>query len=144
MLCSKRDAAVRRLFCRASKQQHTNSPRTITIDRIAASPSATRTIKAGELWWFPELRQREYLDTIIGQDHRQPRDHGHDPQRPGSAHGRPVQAASSVALFNGAAWGYRLRAVLQPFPNIATECQIALNHIFHAPRYCWPIPSIDS
>ncbi|WP_119681423.1 IS6 family transposase [Indioceanicola profundi] len=72
LLSARRDAAAaRRFFRKALKQAHTVNPRTITVDKNAAYPSATKTMKrAGELWRFAKLRQRKYLNTIVEQDHR--------------------------------------------------------------------------
>lgn len=72
LLSAKRDAAAaRRFFRKALRQRHTVNPRTITVDKNAAYPSATKAMKkAGELWRFSKLRQRKYLNNIVEQDHR--------------------------------------------------------------------------
>ncbi|WP_207462788.1 IS6 family transposase [Azospirillum sp. SYSU D00513] len=72
LLSAKRDAAAaRRFFRKVLKQAHTVNPRTVTVDKNAAYPSATRAMKkAGELWRFTKLRQRKYLNNIVEQDHR--------------------------------------------------------------------------
>jgi transposase-like protein len=72
LLSAKRDAgAARRLFRKALKQPHTVNPRTITVDRNAAYPSAAKAMKtAGELWRFAKLRQVKHLNNIVEQDHR--------------------------------------------------------------------------
>ena len=72
LLSAKRDAATaRRFFRKALKQAHTVNPRTLTVDKNAAYPSATKTMKkAGELWRFAKLRQVKYLNNIVEQDHR--------------------------------------------------------------------------
>ncbi|WP_119681912.1 IS6 family transposase [Indioceanicola profundi] len=72
LLSARRDAAAaRRFFRKALKQAHTVNPRTITVDKNAAYPSATKTMKrTGELWRFAKLRQRKYLNNIVEQDHR--------------------------------------------------------------------------
>ena len=72
LLSAKRDtAAARRFFRKALKQAHTVNPRTVTVDKNAAYPSATKAMKkAGELWRFAKLRQVKYLNNIIEQDHR--------------------------------------------------------------------------
>ncbi|MCM8735438.1 DDE-type integrase/transposase/recombinase [Azospirillum sp. A1-3] len=72
LLSAKRDAAAaRRFFRKALKQAHTVNPRTLTVDKNAAYPSATKTMKqAGELWRFTKLRQVKYLNNIVEQDHR--------------------------------------------------------------------------
>lgn len=71
-LSVKRDAtATKRFFRKALKQSHTVSPRTITVDKNAAYPVATKAMKrAGELWRFAELRQMKLLNTFVEQDHR--------------------------------------------------------------------------
>jgi transposase-like protein len=68
LLSSKRDAAAARCFFRkALKQPHTVTPRTITVDKNPAYPSASKSMKkAGELSRFARLRQVKYLE----QDHR--------------------------------------------------------------------------
>ena len=69
LLSAKRDAAAtQRFFRKALKQVHTVNPRTLTVDKTAAYPSATK--KAGELWRFTKLRQVKYLNNIVEQDHR--------------------------------------------------------------------------
>src|SRR3712207_566633 len=72
-LSAKRDAAAaQRFFRKALNQPHTVNPRTITVDKNAAYPSATKAMKkkAGELWRFSKLRQARYLNNIVEQDHR--------------------------------------------------------------------------
>jgi transposase, IS6 family len=68
----KRDAAAgRRFFRKALKQPHTVKLRTITVNKNAAYPIATRAMKrAGELWHFAKLRQVKFLNNIVEQDHR--------------------------------------------------------------------------
>ena len=72
LLSAKRDAAAaRRFFRKALKQAHTVNPRTLTVDKNAAYPSATKAMKkSGELWRFTRLRQVKYLNNIVEQDHR--------------------------------------------------------------------------
>jgi transposase-like protein len=72
LLSPKRDAAAaRRFFRKALKQLHTVSPRTITVDKNAAYPVATKAMKRdGELWRFAKLRQVKFLNNIVEQDHR--------------------------------------------------------------------------
>jgi transposase, IS6 family len=72
LLSPKRDApAARRFFRRALTQSHTVNPRTITVDKNAAYPIATKTMKQhGELWHFAKLRQVKFLNNIVEQDHR--------------------------------------------------------------------------
>jgi transposase-like protein len=59
LLSGKRDAAAaRRFFRKALKQSHTVRPRTITVDKNPAYPSASKSMKkAGELSRFARLRQ---------------------------------------------------------------------------------------
>ena len=62
---------ARRFFRKALKQAHTVNPRTLTVDKNAAFPSATKAMKkSGELWRFTKLRQVKYLNNIVEQDHR--------------------------------------------------------------------------
>jgi transposase-like protein len=72
LLSPERDAvAARRFFRTALKQSHTVSPRTITVDKNAAYPTAVKTMKQrGELWRFAKLRQVKFLNNIVEQDHR--------------------------------------------------------------------------
>jgi transposase-like protein len=72
LLSPKRDAAAaRRFFRKALGQPHTVNPRTITVDKNAAYPIATKAMKGvGELWRFAKLRQVKFLNNIVGQDHR--------------------------------------------------------------------------
>jgi transposase, IS6 family len=72
LLSAKRDAAAaRRFFRKALSQPHTVNPRSITVDKNAAYPCATKRMKnAGELWRFSRLRQAKYLNNIVEQDHR--------------------------------------------------------------------------
>jgi transposase, IS6 family len=72
LLSPRRDAAAaRRFFRKALKQPHTVNPRTITVDKNAAYPIATKAMKrAGELWRFAKLRQVKFLNNIVEQDHR--------------------------------------------------------------------------
>ena len=72
LLSPKRDAmAARRFFRKALKQPHTVNPRTITVDKNAAYPIATKAMKKeGALWRFAKLRQVKFLNNIVEQDHR--------------------------------------------------------------------------
>jgi transposase, IS6 family len=72
LLSAKRDAAAaRRFFRKALKQQHSVTPRTITVDKNPAYPSAIKFMKkARELSPFARLRQVKYLNNIVEQDHR--------------------------------------------------------------------------
>ncbi|CAO3455064.1 Mobile element protein [Azospirillum largimobile] len=47
------------------------NPRTLTVDKNAAYPSASKIMKkGGELWRFTKLRQFKYLNNIVEQGHR--------------------------------------------------------------------------
>ena len=72
LLSAKRDAAAaRRFFRKALNQPHTVNPRTLTVDKNAAYPCATKRMKkAGERRRFAKLRQAKYLNNIVEQDHR--------------------------------------------------------------------------
>jgi IS6 family transposase len=72
LLSAKRDAsAALRFFRKALKLPHTVTPRTITVDKNPAYPSASKSMKkAGELSRFARLRQVKYLNNIVEQDHR--------------------------------------------------------------------------
>jgi transposase, IS6 family len=72
LLSPKQDAAAaKRFFRKALRQPHTVNPRTITVDKNAAYPIATKAMKrAGELWRFAKLRQVKFLNNIVEQDHR--------------------------------------------------------------------------
>jgi transposase-like protein len=72
MLSAKRDArAAERFFRKALKAAHTQSPRVVNVDKNAAYPKATNTLKANDtLPERTELRQNKYLNNIVEQDHR--------------------------------------------------------------------------
>ncbi|WP_210345903.1 IS6 family transposase [Microvirga soli] len=72
LLSPKRDTvAARRFLRKALGQPHTVNPRTITVDKNAAYPIATKAMKRdGELWRFAKLRQVRFLSNIVEQDHR--------------------------------------------------------------------------
>jgi transposase-like protein len=72
LLSAKRDTgAARRFFRKALRQLHTVNPRSITVDKNAAYPCATKRMKkAGELWRFSKLRQAKHVSNIVEQDHR--------------------------------------------------------------------------
>jgi transposase-like protein len=64
-------AAARRFFRKALKQSHTVSPRTITVDKNTAYPTAMKAMKrGGQLWRFAKVRQVKFLNNIVEQDHR--------------------------------------------------------------------------
>jgi transposase, IS6 family len=71
-LWAKRDAvAARRFFREALRQPHAVDPRTITVDRNAAHPIATKAMrKDGTLRGFATLRQVTLLNAVVEQDHR--------------------------------------------------------------------------
>lgn len=72
LLSAKRDTeAAKRFFRKALGQPHTVNPRPITVDKNPAYPRAIAAMKEeGELWRFPRLRQRKFLNNIVEQDHR--------------------------------------------------------------------------
>ncbi len=72
LLSPKRDAAAaKRFFRKALRPSHRVNPRTITVDKNAASPLATQAMKqGGELWRFARLRQVKFLNNIVEQEHR--------------------------------------------------------------------------
>jgi IS6 family transposase len=72
LLSPKRDAAAaRRFFRKALKQPHIVNPRTITVDKNAAYPIATKAMKQdGGLRRFAKLRHVKFLNNIVEQDHR--------------------------------------------------------------------------
>jgi transposase-like protein len=72
LLSLKRDAAAaRRFFREALGQPHTVNPRTVTVDKNAAYPIATKAMKReGTLWRIAKLRQVKFLNNIVEQDHR--------------------------------------------------------------------------
>jgi len=72
LLSAKRDAvATKRFFRKALRQPHTVNPRTITVDKNAAYPIATKAMKReGTLRRFAKVRQVKFLNHIVEQDHR--------------------------------------------------------------------------
>jgi transposase-like protein len=72
MLSAKRDArAAERFFRKAMNAAHNQEPRVINVDKNAAYPKATDTLKAEDtLPETTELRQNKYLNNIVEQDHR--------------------------------------------------------------------------
>jgi IS6 family transposase len=72
LLSARRDAeAAKRFFRKALGQPHTVNPRTITVDKNPAYPSAVEQMKEdGELWRRSRLRQCKFLNNIVEQDHR--------------------------------------------------------------------------
>ncbi|WP_414476149.1 IS6 family transposase [Microvirga sp. M2] len=104
LLSPRRDAAAARWFVRkALKQPHTVNPRTITVDKNAAYPVATKAMKrAGELWRFAKLRQVKFLNNIVEQDHR----HIKRLVRPGLGFKSFVTASRTIA-------GYEIMAMVR-------------------------------
>jgi len=72
MLSAKREAhAAERFLRKALKALHNQEPRVINVDKNAAYPKATDTLKAEDtLPETTELRQNKYLNNIVEQDHR--------------------------------------------------------------------------
>ena len=55
----------------AAKVAFSVNPRTLTVDKNAACPSAAKAMKKdGELWDFAKPRQCKHPHTIVEQDHR--------------------------------------------------------------------------
>ena len=103
LLSAKRDAAAaRRFFRKALTQAHTVSPRTFTVDKNAAYPSAIKVMKKeSELRRFTKLRQAKYLNNIVEQDHRRMVRKGQVAAIP--ANDMPAQATFVASLFGVAA-----------------------------------------
>ncbi len=72
LLTAKRDAqAAKRFFRKAMKAVHTQEPRVINVDYIAAYPKAIDELKEKKELSEPvELRQNKYLNNLVEQDHR--------------------------------------------------------------------------
>jgi transposase, IS6 family len=72
LLSPKRDAqAAKRFFSKALAALHTGTPRVFTVDKNAAYPKVLKELKSDGL--MPdscELRQSNYLNNLIEQDHR--------------------------------------------------------------------------
>ena len=63
--------AARRFLRKTLKPPHTVNPRTITVDKNAAYPTAMNTMQqGGEHWRCAKLRQVKHLNNIVEQDHR--------------------------------------------------------------------------
>jgi IS6 family transposase len=71
-LSATRDAeAAKQFFHKTLSTAHTVTPRVITVDKNAATPSALADLKsAGTVPQTCELRQVKYRNLIIEQDHR--------------------------------------------------------------------------
>jgi transposase, IS6 family len=64
-------AAAKRFLLKTLAAPHTSSPRVINVDKNAAYPKAFNELKAeGHLPASCELRQIQYLNNLIEQDHR--------------------------------------------------------------------------
>jgi len=72
LLSATRDTtAAQRFFSKALGASHTITPRVITVDKNAAYPKALTELKAvGAVPAACELRQSQYLNNRIEQDHR--------------------------------------------------------------------------
>ena len=72
LLSAKRDApAAKRFFRKALAQPPTVNPRTITVDKNPSYPRAVADMKNdAQMWRRSRLRQVEYLNNIVEQDHR--------------------------------------------------------------------------
>lgn len=75
LLSARRDAAAAKHFpSKTLGQPHRACPRTITVDKNPAYPCAAEQAKEdGELWRNSWLRQVEFLDDIVEQDHQRVR-----------------------------------------------------------------------
>ena len=63
--------SAKRFFSKALAALHTSTPRVITVEKNAAYPKALKELKSDGL--MPnscELRQSNYLNNLIEQDHR--------------------------------------------------------------------------
>ena len=72
MLSAKRDGkAAARFFGKVLKDQQTQIPRVINVDKNAAYPVAIGALKADEtIDQETQLRQNKYLNNVVEQDHR--------------------------------------------------------------------------
>jgi transposase-like protein len=72
LLCARRNRkAAKRFFRKALRSSHTQSPRSITVDKNAAYPPAIGELqKEKKLSIDVEVRQIKYLNNIVEQDHR--------------------------------------------------------------------------
>jgi transposase, IS6 family len=63
--------AAKHFFANVLGASHTVAPRVITVDKNAAYPKALKEMQAvGDLPTSCELRQSNYLNNLIEQDHR--------------------------------------------------------------------------
>jgi transposase, IS6 family len=72
LLCARRNRkAAKRFFRKALRSSHTQTPRTITLDKNAAYPSAIRELqKEKKLPADIDIRRIKYLNNRVEQDHR--------------------------------------------------------------------------
>src|SRR6202041_3675859 len=72
LLSARRDtAAAKRFFRKVIAQRHIVNPRTLTVHKNPAYPTAVADMKSdGQLWRRTRLRQCKYLNNIVEQDHR--------------------------------------------------------------------------
>jgi transposase, IS6 family len=63
--------AAKRFFSKALAAPHTSTPRVITVDKNAAYPKAFKELRTEGIMPRPcELRQSNYLNNLVEQDHR--------------------------------------------------------------------------
>jgi transposase, IS6 family len=119
LLSPKRDAAAaKRFFRKALKQSHTVNPRTITVDKNAAYPIATKAMKQiGELWRFAKLRQVKFLNNIVEQDHRRIK----RLVRPGLGFKSFVTATQTIAGYEVMAMIRKGQVVRAPADNMGAQ-----------------------
>jgi transposase-like protein len=125
LLSPRRDAAAARLFFRqALKQPHTVNPRTITVDKNAAYPDATRAMKMdGELWRFAKLRQAKFLNNIVEQDHRRIK----RLVRPGLGFKSFVTATQTIAGYEAMAMIRKAQVVSVPANDMVAQRDFIAN-----------------
>lgn len=72
LLCASRNRkAAKRFFCKALRFFHTQSPRTITVDKNAAYPPAIAELQTEEkLSKNTNIRKIMQLNNMVEQDHR--------------------------------------------------------------------------
>ncbi len=119
LLSPKRDAAAaRRFFRKALKQSHTVNPRTITVDKNAAYPIATKAMKRERtLWRFAKLRQVKFLNNIVEQDHRRIKRLVH----PGLGFKRFTTASRTIAGYEAMAMIRKGHVVSAPANDMGTQ-----------------------
>jgi transposase-like protein len=129
LLSAKRDAAAARHFFRkALKQAHAVNPRTLTVDKNAAYPSATKTMKKnGELWRFTKLRQVKSLNNIVEQDHQRIK----RLVRPGLGFQSFHTARRTLAGYEIMAMVHKGQVAAMPVNNMPTQARF-IAHLFGA------------